>query len=114
MISVSAQNATSSVAQSASEDARRAVTEIKNLRVDIEKLLMITEALWDIVKDQNGYTDEELLQRVRQIDLSDGKLDGKVAKSLPQDCPNCQRPMSRNRPICLYCGAPVNQALFDR
>ena len=50
---------------------------------DIERLLMITEALWMLLKKEHGYTDDVLLQRIREIDLRDGELDGRVAVRPP-------------------------------
>ncbi len=58
---------------------------------DVEKLLMITEALWTIIKEQLGYEDEELIRRIEEIDMRDGKLDGKVKGSVNPLCPECQR-----------------------
>ena len=82
----------------------RAQNEI--IQCDVEKLFMLTEALWTILKEKHGCTDAELVQRVQEIDLRDGKLDGKVAKVNP-DCPKCSRKLMGKRPVCLYCGAEV-------
>jgi hypothetical protein len=82
----------------------RAQNEI--IQCDVEKLFMLTEALWTILKEKHGCTDAELVQRVQEIDLRDGKLDGKVAKVNP-DCPKCGRKLMGKRPVCLYCGAEV-------
>ena len=78
------------------------------IQCDVEKLFMLTEALWTILKEKHGCTDAELVQRVQKIDLRDGKLDGKVAKVNP-DCPKCSRKLMGKRPVCLYCGAEVAQ-----
>jgi hypothetical protein len=76
------------------------------IQCDVEKLFMITEALWTILKEKHGCTDAELVQRVQEIDLRDGKLDGRVTKVNP-DCPKCSRKLMGKRPVCLYCGAEV-------
>ena len=81
---------------------------------DIEKLFLITEALWNILKKKHGYEDEDLLQMVQDIDLGDGLLDGKVAKRRSQPCPGCGRTLSSRHMICLYCGAVSDRELFDR
>jgi len=41
----------------ASRDAR---TEVELLRMDVERLLIICETLWTILKEQHGGTDEDL------------------------------------------------------
>jgi hypothetical protein len=94
--------------------ARSVKTEIELLRYDLERLLMITEALWTLIKEDKGYSDEQLLARVQAIDVADGKLDGKVAKSPPKLCPHCGRTLFKKRQICLYCGQQVNVSLFER
>ncbi|MCX6861540.1 MAG: hypothetical protein NT050_01360 [Verrucomicrobia bacterium] len=92
------------------ESVSRAATDVRTqnefIQCDVEKLFMLTEALWTILKEKHGCTDAELVQRVQEIDLRDGKLDGKVAKVNP-DCPKCGRKLMGKRPVCLYCGAEV-------
>jgi hypothetical protein len=93
-----------------SESVSRTTTDVRTqnefIQCDVEKLFMLTEALWTILKEKHGCTDAELVQRVQEIDLRDGKLDGKVAKVNP-DCPKCSRKLMGKRPVCLYCGAEV-------
>lgn len=92
------------------ESVARAATDVRTqnefIQCDVEKLFMLTEALWTILKEKHGCTDAELVQRVQEIDLRDGKLDGKVVKVKP-DCPKCSRKLMGKRPVCLYCGAEV-------
>ncbi len=76
---------------------------------------MITEALWSILKEQHGYSDEELVKRVSEIDMRDGALDGRVATEESRVCPECNRShIARNRPRCLYCGARITNDPFER
>ncbi len=89
--------------------------EIRLLRLDVERLLMITEALWTLLKEQHGYTDDELVKRVNAIDMRDGVLDGQVATELSPVCPACHRQQPiRHRPTCLYCGSPIAADPFHR
>lgn len=99
--------ASNTAGQSTANEAR---TEVRMLRADVEKLLMITEALWEIVKREHGYTDEDLIQLVERIDLKDGRLDGKVSAGGPKECPNCHRPVSPRHAMCLYCATDLAQA----
>jgi hypothetical protein len=96
------------------EAARGARTEVELLRMDVERLLIISEALWTILKEQHGGTDEDLARRMAEIDLADGALDGKVAKEPPATCPHCKRTLHKRRPWCLYCGGQVLQDPFAR
>ena len=88
--------------------------EIHLLESEVERLLMITEALWSIVQEKFGYDDQELVRRMVMIDMRDGKLDGKVAAMAPKSCPKCNRTLFKHRPRCLYCGEPVAPNPFDR
>jgi hypothetical protein len=106
-------------AQTAGEQASRTASDVRtqneSIQFDIEKLFMITEALWAILKDQHGYTDDQLGQMIEDIDLRDGKLDGKVAKSTERAvCTQCGRTIIQRQAKCLYCGAPAPQQPFER
>jgi len=103
-----------SSAEGAAADARAAQTETELMRADIDRLLMITEALWNFLKKEHGYSDEELANAITQIDMRDGVLDGKGTKSAPQACPNCGRMNSARRAVCIYCGKPIPTNPFAR
>lgn len=102
-------------ANSANAAARDVKNEADELRFEIERLLMITEALWSMVKDQHGYNDDQLIAKVAEIDMRDGKLDGRVTtKEGPLACPQCGRTLGKRRPACLYCGTAVARDPFAR
>ena len=60
-------------------DAREAQTGVELMQHDIERLLMITEALWLFIKTQHNYTDEDLVKVIMDIELRDSH------------CPNISR-----------------------
>ncbi len=101
-------------ANEAKSDAREAKTEIASLQFEVERLLMITEALWTILQERLGVDESDLIRRIAEIDLQDGRLDGKVGASPPGNCPHCQRKLARKRPCCIYCGKPVRVDPFER
>ena len=101
-------------ADSAQQTARDAESAVESLKFDVNRLLMITEAPWTLLKQQHGYKDEDLVKLITEIDLRDGKLDGRVAPSEPRTCPSCGRVAAKNRPVCLYCGKPVPVEPFGR
>ncbi|HEX4343764.1 MAG TPA: hypothetical protein VH255_10250 [Verrucomicrobiae bacterium] len=98
----------------ASADAREAKTETEFLRHDIDRLLMITEALWGFLKTEHGYSDEDLVKAITAIDMKDGRLDGKAAQPASVTCPGCGRPNMAKRTMCIYCGKPLPMAPFAR
>src|ERR1700761_735 len=93
-------------------DAREAVSATEVLRHDVDRLLMITEALWTLLKKEHGYTDASLVQLVNEIDLRDGKLDGKTSAAPPAPCPQCGKINSNQRMLCIYCGSQLPKNLF--
>jgi len=101
-------------ATSAKRDARSANTEINFLKQEVERLLMITEGLWELIKQNTNLTDEELHNKVIEIDARDGKIDGKVKPSPPKKCSNCNKILARRKPFCMYCGEIVNKDIFER
>ncbi|MEP6673279.1 MAG: hypothetical protein ABJF10_29280 [Chthoniobacter sp.] len=88
--------------------------EIEELRKDVDRLLLINEAIWRIAKERLNCSDADLVQRIHDIDLEDGHLDGRKAPSPPRACPHCERPLSKHRPSCVFCGKPVEFLPFER
>jgi len=112
------QQVTAQRADMAAERAATTATQVRSqvelMEMDLEKLLIITEALWTMLRDEHGYTDEQLLQKVQEIDMRDGRLDGRVAKQAPSKCPQCGRTISARRPACMFCGAASTNKPFTR
>lgn len=94
--------------------AREARTDVELLKHDVNRVLMITEALWTFLKKQHGYTDDDLRNMVQEIDLRDGKADGQTGKEQPLQCPKCGRANAAKRTFCMYCGTALQGNLFAR
>ncbi len=99
---------------STESQAVRAMETSQQAAADIERLMMICEALWNILQERYGYADEELFRRITEIDLRDGRADGRVAPGPPERCAACGHVVSKQRPICLYCGRPMVKKPFAR
>lgn len=95
--------------------AREVATDIAFLKQKVERLMMITEALWIVLKETTNYTDEDLKEIILEVDMKDGKLDGKVAAEAPGAYPNCGKTLQKNKRVCIYCGAKIGmQDVFQR
>ncbi len=98
-------------AEMADVNAREAKTSVELLQHDVDRLLLITEALWTMAKQQHGYADDALTKLVEQLEQrkiqAATATDGVSAKSPPQPCPACGRINSAGRAFCIYCGKPV-------
>lgn len=87
---------------------------LADLEFEVERLRIVAEALWRILKEKHGLDDNELIRQITLIDLADGRLDGRVAPTPPAPCPKCQRTLGKNRPRCLFCGEPIAADPFQR
>jgi hypothetical protein len=99
--------AATSRAGDAARQAREAQSQAAEVEAKCDRALLVCEALWTILRDKFGVSEEELVQRVNDIDLTDGRLDGKVRKPKAHSCPSCGRTIAKRFPKCIYCGQPV-------
>ncbi len=86
----------------------------KVLEAEVERLLLITEALWTLLKEHAHVPEEALIQKMVQIDLRDGRLDGRVPTTPPRPCSKCERTISPRSLRCFYCGEPQVNDPFAR
>lgn len=94
--------------------AREARTDVELLKHDVNRVLLITEALWTFLKRQHGYSDDDLRNLIQEIDLRDGKSDGQTGKEQPLQCSGCGRVNSAKRAYCIYCGKALTGNPFAR
>jgi len=77
--------------------------EVSSLQQKVERLTLTCQAMWELIKDDTDLTEEELFVKMTEIDLRDGKLDGKLGQQV-LICSNCGRKVSSKRSTCFYCG----------
>jgi len=98
-------------AQSGARDAERRANEAET-RAD--RLALLCEAMWTLVAEKTGLTDEQSIDRINEIDLHDGKLDGKkIVDQGPLRCYECNRAVAARFAKCMYCGTPVARCPFE-
>lgn len=88
--------------------------ELAPLQNEVERLLLITEALWRLLKEKHGLEDQELVRLITAIDMEDGHLDGRKPVSPPRTCAKCGRVVGKLRVRCLFCNEPVALEPFQR
>lgn len=95
------------MASSSEQQAFKANRHVRELEARVEKLTMVAAAMWTLIKKQHpNLDDEQLVAAMQAIDLTDGRLDGKVCHDV-QDCPACHRPIAPRHARCIYCGEEV-------
>jgi hypothetical protein len=82
------------------DQAKRRALEVDHR---LSKLSLICMAMWSLLREKTGLTEEELLERVKQIDLLDGKVDGQITPQIAR-CGQCNRVMNLRHKKCIYCG----------
>lgn len=69
-------------------DATLHTNRIEDVNERVDRLAMIVRAMWALLEEQ-GYTAEQLIAKLEELDLADGEIDGKVTQQA-LDCPSCQ------------------------
>lgn len=90
------------------------VGQFQMLQSRVDSLELACAALWKLLKDTNGFTDDQLKAVIHDIDAADGTVDGRVT---PRGgvCPHCHNKiLSRTANKCLWCGAPLNDGPFSQ
>jgi hypothetical protein len=95
-------------AASAEATAQRVGSRTEEVERRLERLVLISEALWTLLRERTGIEEREFLDRIRELDLSDGHRDGKVRRPVT-DCPSCGRVVSTRNVRCLYCEAELTR-----
>jgi hypothetical protein len=84
--------------------ADQANSRIRDLEADVDRLRLACAAMWSLLKERCSVSDQEFADRLRDLDLRDGKLDGRMAPEA-STCSKCGRVMSARHQRCMYCGA---------
>jgi hypothetical protein len=92
--------------QRAAHSANQAQSDTTDARRSLETLVLACSAMWELVRERDGLTDQMLLDRMREIDLRDGHADGKIT-SVPVTCPSCARLTGARSGRCTFCGATL-------
>jgi len=85
--------------------------QIRELQHQVERLSLLNQALWELVRERLGMSDDDLERLAHEIDLRDGVADGKITAT-PVRCPSCNRVNSSRHPKCIYCGQYFEKPVF--
>jgi len=100
-------------AQDARATARDAQYRIEAITRWADQSLMLCEAIWTLASEKLGLTDDDLVARINEIDMRDGKLDGRV-HTAPDACAKCGRTSAKRFDRCMYCGEPRGKKPLSR
>ncbi len=80
--------------------------DIYELEDRIDRLVLVVAAMWSLL-EETGLTAEQLQDRIRTMDESDGVADGKMTPR-PTVCRSCGAKVSPGLTACQFCEAPVD------
>jgi len=90
----------------AAQASDRLHSEALRLEAKIDALALICQALWELLRQETGLREAEIAKKIEEIDLRDGKKDGRIT-GRPLKCTKCGRPTHTRQRVCMYCGAPI-------
>lgn len=100
-----------SLARGMASDGTHHSNRIEDLNERIDGMALIIRGMWMLL-EENGYTPEQLLDKIEEIDLADGVADGQVT-ARPADCRACGSKVAPELDKCQFCGEPTQPADGD-
>ncbi len=82
--------------------AMQAVNEHEKLAGEVHHLSLLLEAVWSLLREKTGLSDEELKAELRAVKLKHAEA---AAKSEPGNCTNCGKALAAESNKCVFCGA---------
>jgi hypothetical protein len=77
---------------------------VQALETQVNHMALACQAMWEILRDRVGITEQELLAKMSEVDLRDGAKDGRMTH-VQTKCPVCGKPSNSKNASCMYCGA---------
>ena len=93
-------------ASKAKGHAERIENRVYYLERRLERLSLTCQALWELLRENTEFKEDDILTKMTEVDLRDGTADGKIGYTV-LSCPTCNRPVNSKRDTCLYCGADI-------
>ena len=83
--------------------------QVVNLEREVKHLSAATEAMWNLLKDMGGFSDELLDERMKNI------IQSKNSNKLQRvGCKKCARIVSAAHGKCIYCGGELTGTSNDK
>lgn len=108
--SISSVYASADAAQ-AKSSVTRAAQAIRAMQDQLAKSQLVNQAMWELMSKKMGFTEQQLMAKMSEIDLRDGVEDGKVTAKA-QKCPACGHMVSKRHKTCIYCGHQIEKSPF--
>ena len=93
------------LASTAANQSGSGVKDLLDLHDRLDRLILVVDGMWSLLEDA-GYTDEQLREKIQEIDLADGIEDGKRTK-LAAQCAGCDAKVAPGLASCQFCGTAL-------
>ena len=87
------------------------VEDLLDLHDRVDRLILVVDGMWSLLEDA-GYTDEQLRERIQEIDLADGTEDGRRTQLIVQ-CAACDAKVAPGLASCQFCGTALPEDSQD-
>jgi len=88
------------------------VARVTELEYQVARLMLLNQALWELLRPRLKMTDADFENLVREVDMRDGVEDGKITHNAVK-CPQCSRVSNSKHYKCLYCGLEFEKPIFS-
>ncbi|MEE4357285.1 MAG: hypothetical protein V2I97_12535 [Desulfococcaceae bacterium] len=86
-------------------EARSEEQDYEKLKLKVDRLTLLCQALWHFVRQHQELSEEELTAYIEELKKKDEKT---------ENCSRCGRVMNKNQHRCLYCGSQAQtDSYFD-
>lgn len=103
-----AARAATNAASDAESSARRAENSLMRLEDALDRQALVIRTLLTACEKAGLFNEAQFRELMNDVDLSDGKLDGKFKPQAgPQSCPACGKTNGKRAVTCMYCGAQL-------
>ena len=77
---------------------------LNEIEHQVNRLLLINAALYDVIKEKLGVTDEEINRKIKELDDKDLLIETKIDPPPVRKCRKCGKNLIQRRTMCVYCG----------
>ncbi len=81
---------------------------LEHLERRVNRLSLLCQSMWELLRERAEFTDDQLCAKVLEVDLRDGRNDGRMTSQIT-DCPSCGRKTNSKRSTCVICGAELKK-----
>ena len=82
------------------------VTSLTHVHIDSSQRFVVSSPRSLEAMRRQGITNEELRDRVKEVDLRDGTEANRL-DAAPVSCPSCQQKVTAGALHCIHCGAKI-------